>query len=105
MRRASPIRTLKPACWSICHCSSGGWIDLGPYLKQSRVDVSQFPRASRYYTQYNGVRCALPFACPSGIDHATETIVEKIFLQEHPGFHFDHIGPAGPSYWKSARDA
>ena len=42
------------------YCSSGGWIDLGPFLKKSHVDVGQFPAASRYYTQYNGVRCALP---------------------------------------------
>ena len=42
------------------YCSSGGWIDLGPFLKQSHVNVNIFPAASRYYTQYNGVRCALP---------------------------------------------
>jgi len=42
------------------YCSSGGWIDLSPYLKQSHIDPSIFPAASRYYTQYNGVRCALP---------------------------------------------
>jgi multiple sugar transport system substrate-binding protein len=42
------------------YCSSGGWIDLTPYLKQSHINTSIFPAASRYYTQYNGVRCALP---------------------------------------------
>src|SRR5438105_5499329 len=42
------------------YCSSGGWIDLGPFLKQSHIDANIFPAASRYYTQYNGVRCALP---------------------------------------------
>src|SRR5215469_14615579 len=42
------------------YCSSGGWIDLTPYLKQSHIDPNIFPAASRYYTQYNGVRCALP---------------------------------------------
>jgi multiple sugar transport system substrate-binding protein len=42
------------------YCSSGGWIDLTPYLKQSHVNMSIFPPASRYYTQYKGVRCALP---------------------------------------------
>jgi multiple sugar transport system substrate-binding protein len=42
------------------YCSSGGWIDLGPLLKRDKVDVNQFPAATRYYTQYKGTRCALP---------------------------------------------
>ena len=42
------------------YCKSGGWIDLGPYLKRDRIDMSQFPSATRYYTQYQGTRCALP---------------------------------------------
>jgi len=41
-------------------CSSGAWIDLGPLLKQSHINPNIFPPATRYYTQYNGVRCALP---------------------------------------------
>jgi multiple sugar transport system substrate-binding protein len=42
------------------YCPSGGWIDLAPYLKRDKIDVNIFPQASRYYTQYKGVRCALP---------------------------------------------
>jgi multiple sugar transport system substrate-binding protein len=42
------------------YCKSGGWIDLAPYLKNDKIDVNQFPAATRYYTQYKGVRCALP---------------------------------------------
>src|SRR5438105_15322285 len=42
------------------YCSSGGWIDLGPLLKQSKIDPNIFPAATRYYTQYKGTRCALP---------------------------------------------
>src|SRR4051812_38699659 len=41
-------------------CPSGGWIDLDPYLKRDKIDVGQFPAATRYYTQYKGTRCALP---------------------------------------------
>jgi multiple sugar transport system substrate-binding protein len=41
-------------------CSTGAWIDLGPLMKQSHISPSIFPKASQYYTQYNGVRCALP---------------------------------------------
>lgn len=42
------------------YCSSGGWVDLAPYLKQDKVDINQFPASTRYYTQYKGTRCALP---------------------------------------------
>jgi len=42
------------------YCSTGGWIDLGPLLKQSHIDPSIFPAATRYYTQFKGKRCALP---------------------------------------------
>jgi multiple sugar transport system substrate-binding protein len=42
------------------YCKSGGWIDLAPYLNRDKIDMSQFPAATRYYTQYKGTRCALP---------------------------------------------
>ena len=36
------------------YCPSGGWIDLGPYLKRDHIDVNQFPAGPRYYTAYRG---------------------------------------------------
>jgi multiple sugar transport system substrate-binding protein len=42
------------------YCGSGGWVDLGPYLKKDKIDPAMFPAAPRYYTQYEGKRCALP---------------------------------------------
>ncbi len=42
------------------YCSTGGWIDLGPLLKESKLSANAFPKTSRYYTQYKGKRCALP---------------------------------------------
>jgi multiple sugar transport system substrate-binding protein len=42
------------------YCSSGGWIDLAPLLKESKLSVDVFPQTSQYYTQYKGKRCALP---------------------------------------------
>jgi multiple sugar transport system substrate-binding protein len=42
------------------YCPSGGWIDLAPYLKRDKIDVNIFPPATRYYTQSDGKRCALP---------------------------------------------
>jgi multiple sugar transport system substrate-binding protein len=41
-------------------CSSGGWIDLKPYMEASKIDASMFPQAVQTYTQYQGKRCALP---------------------------------------------
>ncbi|HEX7298808.1 MAG TPA: ABC transporter substrate-binding protein [Solirubrobacteraceae bacterium] len=41
-------------------CASGGWIDLKPYMDQSKIDASMFPQAVQTYTQFQGKRCALP---------------------------------------------
>src|SRR4051794_8357006 len=41
-------------------CSSGGWIDLKPYLQRSNIDPSVFPKPVQSYTQYKGTRCAMP---------------------------------------------
>jgi len=41
-------------------CSTGAWIDLGPYMKKDHLSASMFPTASAYYTQFKGTRCALP---------------------------------------------
>ena len=43
------------------YCGTGGWIDLAPLMKKDNIDASLFPKAPRYYTQYKGKRCALPF--------------------------------------------
>src|SRR6476620_1339646 len=42
------------------YCSSGGWIDLAPYLQKDGISTSIFPAATMYYTQFTGTRCALP---------------------------------------------
>jgi len=42
------------------YCGSGGWVDLAPLLKKDNIDPAMFPAAPRYYTQYEGKRCALP---------------------------------------------
>jgi len=42
------------------YCGTGGWIDLAPLMKKDHIDASTFPSAPRYYTQYQGKRCALP---------------------------------------------
>src|SRR5436190_1801241 len=42
------------------YCGSGGWIDLKPLMDKSHINASVFPKATQYYTQYGGKRCALP---------------------------------------------
>jgi multiple sugar transport system substrate-binding protein len=71
------------------YCGSGGWIDLTPLLKKDHIDPSIFPPAPRYYTAYNGKRCALPLLADdyglyynkklfkaAGITHPPKTISE-----------------------------
>jgi ABC-type glycerol-3-phosphate transport system substrate-binding protein len=42
------------------YCRTGGWVDLAPLMKKDNISVNLFPKATRYYTQYAGKRCALP---------------------------------------------
>ena len=71
------------------YCGTGGWIDLAPLMKQSGISANVIPGAPRYYTQYNGTRCALPLLADayglyynsqlfkaSGITHPPRTISE-----------------------------
>jgi multiple sugar transport system substrate-binding protein len=43
------------------YCSTGGFLDLGPYMKASDVKTSIFPPSVLSYVQYKGEICALPF--------------------------------------------
>src|SRR5205823_112272 len=38
------------------YCSTGSFVDLAPYIARDHVDLGNFTAASRYYTQYRGVR-------------------------------------------------
>jgi multiple sugar transport system substrate-binding protein len=66
------------------YCSSGGWINLGPLLKKSHVNTSQFPAASLYYTQYNGVRCALPLLADDFGLYYNKTLFKKAGITRPP---------------------
>jgi multiple sugar transport system substrate-binding protein len=41
-------------------CDSGAFRDRGPYIERDDVDLSQLSDTVRSYTEYDGVRCALP---------------------------------------------
>jgi multiple sugar transport system substrate-binding protein len=65
-------------------CPSGGWIDLGPLLKKDHIDVNIFPATSRYYTQYKGIRCALPLLADATGLYYNKTLFRKAGLKGPP---------------------
>ena len=66
------------------YCSSGGWINLSPYLKQSHINVKTFPAASRSYTQYKGVRCALPLLADDFGLYYNKTLFKQAGIKRPP---------------------
>lgn len=42
------------------YCSSGEFEDLSGLIKQSKIDMTQFPKITRAYTSFDGKQCALP---------------------------------------------
>jgi multiple sugar transport system substrate-binding protein len=65
-------------------CPSGSWIDLAPYLKRDKINVNIFPAASRYYTQYKGIRCALPLLADTFGFYYNKTLFKKAGLTRPP---------------------
>ena len=66
------------------YCPSGGWIDLGPYLKRDKIDVNQFPAGPRYYTQYKGIRCALPLLADTYGLYYNKTLFKQAGIKAPP---------------------
>jgi multiple sugar transport system substrate-binding protein len=65
-------------------CPSGGWVDLAPYLKRDHINVNIFPATSRYYTQYKGIRCALPLLADATGLYYNKTLFKKAGLTSPP---------------------
>src|ERR671933_2104662 len=59
------------------YCGTGAWIDLAPYLKKSKIDLGIFPKASLYYTQFKGKRCALPLLADAYGLYYNKTLLKK----------------------------
>ena len=66
------------------YCSSGAFVDLAPYLKRDHVDVRIFPAAARYYTQYQGKRCALPLLADVAGLYYNKTLFRKAGITHPP---------------------
>jgi multiple sugar transport system substrate-binding protein len=66
------------------YCSSGGWIDLAPYMKQDGIDANIFPSTAQYYTQYNGTRCALPLLADAYGFYVNKDLLAKAGITSPP---------------------
>jgi multiple sugar transport system substrate-binding protein len=65
-------------------CSTGAWIDLAPYMKKDHLSASMFPAASAYYTQFKGVRCALPMLADDYGLYYNKTLLAKAGITHPP---------------------
>jgi multiple sugar transport system substrate-binding protein len=65
-------------------CSSGGWIDLKPYMDRSGIDASMFPQAVQTYTQFDGKRCALPMLADTYGLYYNKDLFEKAGITAPP---------------------
>lgn len=66
------------------YCPSGGWIDLGPYLKKDGISDTIFPPGPRYYTQYKGIRCALPLLADTYGLYYNKTLFKQAGIKAPP---------------------
>ncbi len=66
------------------YCGTGGWIDLAPYMKKSGIQASDFPPATRYYTQYGGKRCALPLLADTYGLYYNKTLFKQAGITRPP---------------------
>jgi len=65
-------------------CSSGGWIDLKPYMDRGKVSADDFPKSVQSYTQFEGKRCALPLLADTYGFYYNKKLLAKAGLKEPP---------------------
>jgi multiple sugar transport system substrate-binding protein len=65
-------------------CAPGGFEDLGPWLERDGVDMANFADATLYYTQYAGVRCALPLLADAYGLYYNEALFEEAGIDGPP---------------------
>ena len=65
-------------------CSSGGWIDLKPYMDKSGIQEGMFPQAVQSYTQFDGKRCALPMLADTYGLYYNKDLFEKSGITSPP---------------------
>jgi multiple sugar transport system substrate-binding protein len=65
-------------------CSSGGWIDLKPYMQKDHIEASAFPKAVQYYTSYQGKQCALPMLADTYGLYYNKALFKKAGITDPP---------------------
>jgi multiple sugar transport system substrate-binding protein len=65
-------------------CSSGGWIDLKPYMDRDKIAAGDFPKPVQSYTQFEGKRCALPMLADTYGLYFNEDMLKKAGLDGPP---------------------
>jgi multiple sugar transport system substrate-binding protein len=66
------------------YCGTGAWVNLAPFLKQDKISMNIFPAATRYYTQYEGKRCALPLLADAYGFYYNKALFKKAGLTKPP---------------------
>jgi multiple sugar transport system substrate-binding protein len=66
------------------YCSTGGFLDLGSYMKASGVSTSLFPASVLSYVQYKGEICALPFLTDTFGLYYNKDLLAKAGFTEPP---------------------
>ena len=65
-------------------CSTGAFQDLGPWLERDGVSEDIFPKLVRDYTEFDGVRCAMPMLADSFGLYYNKTLFEEAGLDGPP---------------------
>jgi ABC-type glycerol-3-phosphate transport system substrate-binding protein len=66
------------------YCGTKAWLDLAPFMAKSHISASLFPKATQYYTQYGGVRCALPLLADTYGLYYNTALFKKAHLTHPP---------------------
>lgn len=65
-------------------CSTGAFQDLGPWLERDGVSEDIFPQIVRDYTQFEGIRCAMPALADAYGLYYNKTLFEEAGLDGPP---------------------
>ncbi|MGW7054878.1 ABC transporter substrate-binding protein [Streptomyces sp. NPDC054887] len=66
-------------------CSSGAFADLGPFIEKSGLDLEKtFPKVTLEYTQFEGVRCAMPLLADAYGLYYNKDAFEKAGIEAPP---------------------
>jgi multiple sugar transport system substrate-binding protein len=67
------------------YCGNGGWINLNPYIQRDGVNISSLEtKAAQDYTQFQGVRCALPALADAYGLYYNKTMLAKAGITSPP---------------------